>query len=376
MGKAKRSDQRKDKNHRHHDRPRSKTVDVRRRQHSQHDKTKQQKTTTGKKIQQSQLKIPFDRSDQVLLVGEGDFSFALSLAQNYKVDSIVATSYDGEQELLMKYSNVRKVLQILRGSCHRVDDTRSDGATDDGDVFTGFSDTEHSTDDRASDTTLKTREVSLLHDIDATKLSSSHRKLLSIHAPYTKIVFNFPHVGGLSTDVNRQVRANQQLLVGFFSAAKSLLATKQRPAKRRIDSEEAHDDDDGSGPDIDDDTDPSVESIDHERNTLSQGRILVTLFEGEPYTLWNIRDLVRHCGLQVIESFKFDWPAYPGYQHARTIGDITSGKDRSAEGNRKGSWRGEERDARCYVIALKDEVDNRQGGRKKRKRSGDGDDSD
>ena len=33
--------------------------------------------------------------------------------------------------------------------------------------------------------------------INATKLSSVHSKLLRTHAPFTKIVFNFPHVGGL-----------------------------------------------------------------------------------------------------------------------------------------------------------------------------------
>ena len=44
-------------------------------------------------------------------------------------------------------------------------------------------------------------------------------------APYNKIVFNFPHVGGLSTDVNRQVRANQELLVAFFRSCRPLQAS-------------------------------------------------------------------------------------------------------------------------------------------------------
>ena len=81
-------------------------------------------------------------------------------------------------------------------------------------------------------------------------------------------------------------------------------------------------------------------------------RFLVTLFEGEPYSLWNIRDLARHCGLQVIESFRFPWSQYPGYQHARTIGDIKTGIDRSTEGKRKGAWRGEEekRELSCSYL--------------------------
>jgi 25S rRNA (uracil2634-N3)-methyltransferase len=70
------------------------------------------------------------------------------------------------------------------------------------------------------------------------------------------------------------------------------------------------------------------------------GRIIVTLFEGEPYTLWNVRDLARHAGLKVVESWKFDWSQYPGYSHVRTLGAIEGG----------GAWRGEDRQARMYVF--------------------------
>ena len=37
----------------------------------------------------------------------------------------------------------------------------------------------------------------------------------------------------------------------------------------------------------------------------TEGAIIVTIFEGEPYDLWNIRDLARHIGLKVGKSFKF-----------------------------------------------------------------------
>ena len=55
-----------------------------------------------------------------------------------------------------------------------------------------------------------------------------------------------------------------------------------------------------------------------------------------------------------MESFRFPWEAYPGYAHSRTIGEITSGRDRSGEGKRKGAWRGEEREARCFVLEVKE----------------------
>lgn len=74
------------------------------------------------------------------------------------------------------------------------------------------------------------------------------------------------------------------------------------------------------------------------------GSIIVTVFEGEPYDLWNIRDLARHVGLKVGRSFKFQADAYLGYKHARTIGNIEGGR----------GWKGEDRAARTYVFETKD----------------------
>lgn len=74
------------------------------------------------------------------------------------------------------------------------------------------------------------------------------------------------------------------------------------------------------------------------------GTIIITLFESEPYTLWNIRDLARHSGLEVQLSFKFQADAYPGYSHARTLGNIEGG----------GGWKGEDRAARTYVFQSKE----------------------
>ena len=314
---------------------------------------------------QAKPKIPFSRYDRVLLVGEGDFSFALSLVHNHAVASVVATSYDDEATLKQKYPAIEAALQALQDS-KRVKLANDQEEVED--EWYGFSANEAEDDhgaDRAN-TGLHIPSIVVLHGIDATMLSKVHRKTLSRHAPFTKIVFNFPHVGGLSTDVNRQVRANQELLVGFLNSATPLLATAANPAKHMMndtnEGDEEYEED-------------SKNDRDEQAMTLRSGRILVTLFEGEPYSLWNIRDLARHCGLQVIESFRFPWAAYPSYKHARTIGDITSGKDKSDEGKRKGAWRGEEREARCYVLCLKEEAVKRSVSTKKRKRGKESDDS-
>ncbi|KAI5280144.1 hypothetical protein KEM52_004193, partial [Ascosphaera acerosa] len=67
-----------------------------------------------------------------------------------------------------------------------------------------------------------------------------------------------------------------------------------------------------------------------------------------PYTAWNIRDLARHAGLRVVTSFRFPWASYPGYSHARTLGEIR-GRD-----GRRGGWRGEDREARTFVFERKE----------------------
>jgi Domain of unknown function (DUF2431) len=173
-------------------------------------------------------------------------------------------------------------------------------------------------------------------------------------APFNKIVFNFPHVGGLSTDVNRQVRANQELLVAFFNSCKPLLASNMNPvlpgqclASDESDLEEEYDDLNSN---------QTQKEAELARVT---GQVIVSLFDGEPYSLWNIRDLARHSGFRVVTSWRFPWDAYPGYRHARTIGQ-TIGKTHAKEvensddiGHKKRSgWKGEEREARGFVFEM------------------------
>ena len=282
---------------------------------------------------------------------------------NHDIEHITATCYDSEEVLLQKYgaqirTNLEKLLNPKLSVDHfsnQVSNLEEEETLED--EWTGFSSEtcDHMTMSEVpsnlstgADSAPKDTKISVYYATDATKLSKHSRSIgfgarpRTRTAPYTKIVFNFPHVGGLSTDVNRQVRANQELLVGFFKAAIPLLASSRRPCfhKNSVKVDEDF---------FDDPPEPAVEEI-------TTGQILVTLFEGEPYSLWNIRDLARHSSLKVVESFRFPWESYPGYRHARTMGEVKTGKDRSAEGKRKGAWRGEEREARCYVLEVKDEV--------------------
>ncbi|KAI1908231.1 hypothetical protein LOZ12_004869 [Ophidiomyces ophidiicola] len=304
-----------------------------------------------------QAVIPFLSSDRILLVGEGDFSFAQSLTKGYGCRRILATCYDSEDVLYQKYPQAKEHINNIRDSSNqpkgskrkRGNESASEGSDNES------SDSPHHT--KPTDMT----SPKVLFSIDARKLglaggggrvvrkgfprnsSEKYRKKENLSSgkeqsdgPWDIICFNFPHVGGLSTDVNRQVRANQELLVSFFKACGPLLSAPLTSDSLRDEDEESGDFSSTSN---------RENSTRYSRKLRAEpGQIVVTLFEGEPYTLWNIRDLARHAGLRVVTSFKFPWASYAGYSHARTLGEI-EGKD-----GQRGGWRGEEREARSYVF--------------------------
>ncbi|KAE9378956.1 hypothetical protein N431DRAFT_325630 [Stipitochalara longipes BDJ] len=216
--------------------------------------------------QHRQPTIPFLPEEEILLIGEGDLSFSRSLIDHHECQHITATVYESFAELLSKYPHVEENIKVIEEA----------GAV-------------------------------VRYGVDAMKMkpftTGKERE-----GTMDRIFFNFPHVGGKTKDVNRQVRYNQELLVSFFKNSVPSLSPK-----------------DGSS-------------------------IIVTLFEGEPYTLWNIRDLGRHSGLEVKRSWRFQASAYPEYRHARTLGVV---KGRNGESG--GGWKGEERAARSYEFVRKGE---------------------
>ncbi|PYI10080.1 hypothetical protein BO78DRAFT_435618 [Aspergillus sclerotiicarbonarius CBS 121057] len=337
--------------------------------------------------------VPFGRKDRILLVGEGDFSFARSLVLQHRCKNVIATCYDSKETLYGKYPKAEhNIHDILDASSKRpttadVLDSK-DNSSKSADKETNNEDDigEHNAQDSIENQAQR-RGPKVLYAVDARKLglpagggkeirsgfSRRERKRpawkeakngasssASKGGPWDVICFNFPHVGGLSTDVNRQVRANQELLVAFFKACVPLLSHRPEPAA----SDDEEDWDDWENSDVESSQDEDDGDGDGERNQLRSanttgqgtcqprvepGQILVSMFEGEPYTLWNIKDLARHAGLRVVTSFRFPWGSYKEYSHARTLGDI-EGK----HGGR-GGWRGEDRDARMYVFEVKQE---------------------
>lgn len=97
----------------------------------------------------------------------GDFSFSHSLLSTHGCASLLATGYDSQSALLEKYPQAASLIEDLEVE----------------------------------------REVRILYGVDATKLAKAGKTVRK--GGFDRIVFNFPHVGGLTKDVDRQVRHNQ-----------------------------------------------------------------------------------------------------------------------------------------------------------------------
>lgn len=327
----------------------------------------------------------------------GDFSFTRSLVAQHQCRNVLATCYDSKEELHEKYPLVEETLQEINSARSSTKSKKKAPAGDGNDPAPESEDQQDqnprhgpkvlcSIDARKLGQTVagggKEVKMGLIpHDerrpkkIPAWKLHQKQQQQQQQQqkqqkqnptkakkkqgqqtpepsGPWDIICFNFPHVGGLSTDVNRQVRSNQELLVAFFKASVPLLSLPSPTAQNNWDDDSDSDEEEEEEEDYDsadqNDDNPDHKPKEKPKPRTEPGQILVTLFEGEPYTLWNIRDLARHCGLKVVTSFRFPWASYEGYTHARTLGHI----EQKNGGGGRGGWKGEERDARMYVFEV------------------------
>ncbi|KAK9473597.1 uncharacterized protein V1510DRAFT_362913 [Dipodascopsis tothii] len=227
----------------------------------------------------------YDAGDEILLVGEGDFSFAKSLLlppHSIKPQTVTATAFDSRQELAEKYPDTGAAnVEFLETFEAATDD---DGASGSGDEA-GYGTQDEAGADAEADAAdagasgdeapvyASQRRAHLLFNVDATALG----KVKYIRKrKFDCVVFNFPHTGSGITDQDRNILKNQQLLQGFLKAVGPALSRK--------------------------------------------GKVVVTLFEGAPYDLWNLKALAKAAGYVTIRSGAFDWAAYDGYRHRRTAG--------------------------------------------------------
>ncbi|KAJ3296341.1 hypothetical protein HDU79_007025 [Rhizoclosmatium sp. JEL0117] len=200
----------------------------------------------------------FKKNHGILLVGEGDFSFASALCraleitpQSSKGDGrIIATSYDTISDISTKYTTEAvdriRLLQRLPN-------------------------------------------VSVIHKLDATEMSSDNRLVsadsLDSFKPLHRIVFNFPHVGG---GMDKDVKINRRMLFKFFTQSQILLSLSYENS--------------GSNANMED------------------FKVFVSLRKTPFYEKFGIQELAEANGFKLTERARFDgerWSAL-GYRPQRT----------------------------------------------------------
>ncbi|CCC68711.1 hypothetical protein NCAS_0B06270 [Naumovozyma castellii] len=275
-------------------------------QKEQHDLKK--KSLVPKKVRKNQKQqkvddkifIPFAKDETLLLVGEGDFSFARSIVEEGYIlpENLIATSYDASPtELKLKYPNsFEENYQFL----------------------------------------LK-EKVKVLFQIDATKLIKSFKiskktpwsKVVGINwrsKPLQNIMFNFPHTGKGIKDQDRNIKDHQELVFGYFDSCKQLFKlVNSTLLNDKSKYTLGYSFDSGKG----------TEGLSSE----GFGKIILSTFNGEPYDSWQIKILGKNNGLHVERSNKMQWGNFPGYHHKRTNSEQDTTKP------------AEERDARIYIFS-------------------------
>lgn len=118
----------------------------------------------------------YAKDERILLVGEGNFSFARSLCKHLgSASGVYATSFDTAAQLSGKYDDAAE---------HRKEIEETFGGT----CLTG---------------------------VDCTRI----HKIKEFKGAFRKIVFNFPHMGSGEKDVEKSVAQHRQLLAAFFASA-------------------------------------------------------------------------------------------------------------------------------------------------------------
>ncbi|KAJ7755012.1 hypothetical protein DFH07DRAFT_886135 [Mycena maculata] len=254
--------------------------------------------------------IPFRATDRILLIGEGNFSFARALVRGAPAElehlppkNVTATAYDTEQECYGKYPEAEDIVRELRA-----------GGTE---VFFG---------------------------IDATQLG----KVAAFKGKkWDKIVWNFPHAGKGLTDQDRNILSNQLLILGFLGSAADFLVNG--PVPEIFSSKKRKRPDDDDGPD-EEDLDTDMEDDNIAQPVTYRGTILITLRNVVPYTQWDVPRLAKNPPppasgsapknppYVLLRSFHFQRSTWKGYEHRMTKGERAHRTGKTGEGGEDRTW--------------------------------------
>ncbi|KAG2138717.1 uncharacterized protein EDB93DRAFT_1242059 [Suillus bovinus] len=254
--------------------------------------------------------IPFTPTDKILLIGEGNFSFAHALVIDPPLSlehlpplNITATSYDSEEECYDKYPDARSKVDVLL---------------------------EHG--------------AEVLFGVDGTRLEKCNALKGRL---FDRVVFNFPHAGKGITDQDRNILSNQMLILGFLRSVVGCLAagTIPTPNLSRKPKRLADDDDDDNAND-----DEGIDASSHSTTQRTRGTVLITLRNVPPYTNWDVPRLAKtppkpaslgtppNPNYKLLRSFVFHRKTWKGYEHRMTKGERAHGRGTTGEGGEDRTW--------------------------------------
>eukprot|EP00931_Biecheleriopsis_adriatica_P111206 TRINITY_DN85563_c0_g1_i1.p1 TRINITY_DN85563_c0_g1~~TRINITY_DN85563_c0_g1_i1.p1 ORF type:complete len:356 (+),score=114.87 TRINITY_DN85563_c0_g1_i1:35-1069(+) len=137
-----------------------------------------------KRIQERQHRALYSSGERILLVGEGNFSFARALCEQLgSGEGVYATAYDTEASIKRKYADAAEMRKEIE--------------------------------DKFGGTTLV--------GVDATRL----HKVKEFRRAFKTIVWNFPHMGSGEKDVEKNIEKHRELLASFFKSAVQCLDPEQ-----------------------------------------------------------------------------------------------------------------------------------------------------
>ena len=131
--------------------------------------------------ERSQIKH-LDHKQRILLLGDGDFSFAASLSR-LGFCNLIATSLEDYKSVIKMHYNSKYNIQLIKRMKNKV-----------------------------------------FHNVDITKIDQhKHFKSLEDESKFDVIIFNFPHTGIANYEYKKSIPSNQQLLRSIFEQSADLL---------------------------------------------------------------------------------------------------------------------------------------------------------
>ncbi|SNX84732.1 uncharacterized protein MEPE_03441 [Melanopsichium pennsylvanicum] len=292
--------------------------------------------------QPNRFRQPFQKDDTILIVGEANFSFTLSLLlppRSHPPFNILATAYDSEKECFEKYPDAKQNVQSIRKIAGR-DDV----------VLFGVDAGQLEKHKRITGSSSKKSSAS--KNIVAQGYDDEVRQDLGTEKRrWSKVWFGFPHVGAGHKDETRNVLANQLLILRFLISVAPLLTVGTLPGyapggssgkKHAAGSDDEQDDLDNDDAEqvalgepltasnlndadqtIMNDTQARISALEPFSPPNRQGSVLITLRNASPYTLWDVANLAKRLP-QMLPVIASTAPALPKGVKKPTLKDLTN----------------------------------------------------